>query len=421
MRNISKSAITTVQATALIAIIVIAAIAGIAYYLVVLQPRPEAKGVSIGLLAPLTGGLAYLGDLSVKGMGLAVEEINAAGGIQSLGGANISLIAYDSGASAAEATIALRRMITLNPDMPAIFQPWPSGYVLASAPIAESEKVPMLCTSWANGITESGYEYIFRVAPKASDLQSSGVTALIALGENATGRTIQRIAFAYDDNPLNADLMNALKAVALDLGKDVVLDETWTSPLGDATPLLLKVENAQPDIFFCYAIQMEDAYMIVRKFSETGLEETIPQCYYGGGLMHPDFIDVLGDLADGKLGISDWNPVKGSESLEERYTERYGADFLPKDAALAYGATYILKEALEQAASTNSGAVRDALSEIDITTGNATVLWGPVSFKSSGDINLGEFSCVLVQWQGTELKTVFPEHLATAEAIWPTP
>ena len=421
MRNISKSAITTVQATVLIAIIVIAAIAGIAYYYIASLPPPKEKEVPIGLLAPLTGGLAYLGDLTVKGMGLAVEEINAAGGIESLGGANISLIAYDSGASADEATIALRRLITLNPGMPAIFQPWPSGYLLASAPIAEREKVPMLCTSWANKLTEEGYKYIFRVAPKASALQSTGVSALIALGENATGRTIQKVAFAYDDNPLNIDLMNTLKTVAQELGKDVVLDETWTSPLGDATPLLLKVEIAQPDIFFCYAIQMEDAYMIVRKFSETGLDETIPQCYYGGGLMHPDFINVLGELADGKLGISDWNPVKGSEPLVERYKERYAEEFLPKDAALAYGATYILKEALEQAASTDPEAVRDALSEIEIATGNATVLWGPVSFETSGDIDMGEFSCVLVQWQGTELKTVFPAHLATAEAVWPTP
>lgn len=422
MRNISKSAITNLQAAVLIAIVVVAAIAGVAYYTLVLLPPPKEKEeVPIGLLAPLTGGLAYLGDLTVKGMGLAVEEINAAGGIESLGGKNISLIAYDSGASADEATIALRRLITLNPGMAAIFQPWPSGYLLASAPIAEREKIPMLCTSWANSLTEEGYKYLFRVAPKASALQSTGVSALIALGENATGRTIQKVAFAYDDNPLNIDLINTLKDVAEDLGKDVVLDETWTSPLGDATPLLLKVENAQPDLFFCYAIQMEDAYIIVRKFSETGLDETIPQCYYGGGLMHPDFIDVLGELADGKLGISDWNPVKGSESLVERYTERYDEEFLPKDAALAYGATYILKEALEQAGSTDPEAVRDALSEIEIATGNATVLWGPVSFKTTGDIDMGEFSCVLVQWQGTELKTVFPSHLATAEAIWPTP
>lgn len=420
MRKIGKSAVTKLQVSVLIAIVIIAVVAGAIYYTVLL-PKPKAKEVSIGLLAPLTGGLAYLGDLSVKGMGLAVEEINAAGGIESLGGANISLIAYDSGASADEATTALRRLITLNPGMSAIFQPWPSGYLLASAPIAESEKVPMLCTSWADGLTESGYKYIFRVAPKASDLQNSGVRALIALGENATGRNIEKIGFAYDDNPLNTDLMNSLKAVAEDLGIDVVLDETWTSPLGDATSLVLKVETAQPDIFFCYAIQMEDAYMIVRKFSETGLDKTIPQVYYGGGLMHPDFVNVLGTMADGKLGISDWNPVKGSESLVTRYTERYGEDFLPKDAALAYGATYILKEALEQAASTDPVAVRNALSEINITTGNATVLWGSVSFKSSGDIDLGEFSCVLVQWQGTELKTVFPPQLATAEVKWPTP
>ena len=421
MQNVWKNAITKIQAIVLIAIVVVAVVAGVAYYYLTL-PRVPTKDVYVGILAPLTGGLAYLGDLTVKGMGLAVEEINAAGGIKSLGGANISLVVFDSGASAEEATLALRRMLILHPGISAVFQPWPSGYLLASAPIAESEKIPMFCTSWTNGLTESGYKYIFRVAPKASDLQDSGVRALLALGEARTGRPMQKIAFAYDDNPLNADLMKALKKVAADLGKNVVLDETWKSPMTDATSLLLKVASAQPDVFFCYAITLEDAYLIVRKFTETGLNRTIPQCYYGGGLMSPDFLKVCGEeLVEGKLGISDWNVVAKAIPLEEKYKARYGEAFLPKDAALAYGTGWIIKEALEKAGSTNRQALRTALTQLNVTTGNATVLWGPVSFKSSGDINLGEFACVLVQWQSGELKTVFPEDLATAEAIWPTP
>jgi len=421
MQKVWEGAITKIQAITLIAIVLIAVIAGASYYY--LTPRAAAEDVYVGLLAPLTGGLAYLGDLSVKGMGLAVEEINAAGGIKSVGGANISLIVFDSGASAEEATTALRRMLTLHPEISAVYQPWPSGYVLASAPIAESEQVPMFCTSWANGLTESGYKYIFRVAPKASDLQDSGVRALLALGEDRTGRKLQRIAFAYDDNPLNKDLMDSLKKVAEDLGRDVVLDETWKSPMTDATPLLLKVQAAQPDVFFCYAINMEDAYLIVRKFTETGLDKIIPQCYYGGGLMHPDFVKVLGEkLVDGKLGISDWNVVAGATSTEEKYKARYGEAFLPKDAALAYGTGWIIKEALEKAGSRDAKVLRTAMLQLNVAEGSATVLWGPpVRFKPSGDIDLGEFACVLVQWQSGKLETVFPEGLATAEAIWPTP
>ncbi len=416
-----KGAITKIQAIILVAVVAVAVVGGVSYYY--LTPRAAAEDAYVGLLAPLTGGLAYLGDLSVKGMGLAVEEINAAGGIESLGGANISLIVFDSGASAEEATAALRRMLSLHPELSAVYQPWPSGYVLASAPIAESEEIPMFCTSWANALTESGYKYLFRVAPKASDLQDSGVRALLALGEDRTGRTLQRVAFAYDDNPLNKDLMDTLKKVATDLGRDVVLDETWKSPMTDATPLLLKVQAAQPDVFFGYAINMEDAYLIVRKFTETGLDKTIPQVYYGGGLMHPDFINVLGEeLVEGKLGISDWNVVAGATSLEERYKASYGEEFLPKDAALAYGSGWIIAEALEKAGSRDPKVLRTAIAELSVEEGNAAVLWGPpVRFKPSGDIDLGEFACVLVQWQSGTLKTVFPEELATAEAIWPTP
>mgnify|MGYP000105984478 CR=1 FL=1 len=415
-----RSAITKVQAVILAVIVVVAVIAGIAYYLT--QPSPhKRKTVYVGILAPLTGDLAYLGDLTVKGFGLAVEEINAAGGIKSLGGANISMIIMDSGASADEATSALRRMLILHPEVSVIFQPWPSGYLLACAPIAEKEKVPMFCTSWADALTESGYKYIFRVAPKASDLQRSGIRALLAMGEEATGRRIQRIAFARDDNPLTADLIESLKQVAQELGRDVVLDETWQRPLTDATPLALKVRDAQPDLFVCYAIGMEDVYMIIRKFHELGIDQTVPQCYYGGGLMHPDFVKVLGELAEGKLGISDWNIVATARKLEEKYCERYGEDILPKDAALAYGTAWIIKEALELAGTTDRQAIRDAILQLDIKEGNATVLWGPVRFKPTGDIDLGEFACVIVQWQNGKLETVFPEHLATAEVIWPTP
>lgn len=399
----------------LVAVLVVAAIGGVAYYYLMWSSAPSE--VVVGVVMPVTGGYAYLGDICWKGMSLAAEKINEGGGIRSLGGAKLKLVLYDAGASAAEATSALQRLLSLY-SVSAVIMPWPSGYVLAASEICERDKIPLLCTAWADSITARGFSYVFRFCPNSSTINSVAIPALLDLGKNATGRDLTKICFLYDDNPATIGLIDSLKTIAINLNLTIVLDEMWSPPLRDATPLVLKVKDADPEIFLSYAININDVFLLVSKLKE--MLPNLPLVFYGGGILNPQFVETMGTVLSNRiLAISDWNVMKGQESIENAYMTKYNVRFMPKDAGLVYGVVMALKEALEIAGSMDPQKVRDALASMDITTGEAAdVMWGRVKFKSNGDI-VSAYP-VIVQWQNGLCKTVWPIDKATAEVIWPT-
>jgi len=414
----NKSALTKLQAMVLVAVVLGATIIGVAYYYYVFQRGPTApvvKEVVIGNLIPLTGGYAYLGDIVCKGIELAVKEINQQGGIKSLGGAKIRLVTYDAGSTAAEATSAFRRMLAMYPEMCALLQAWPSGYVIAVSEIAEREGIPLLCTAWADSITQRGFKYVFRFCPNSTTINKMSIPLLIKAAESV-GVKVTKMGFAYDDNPATIGLINSLKEICKTLNLELVFDETWTAPLRDATPIVLKLKESKPDLLFIYAISSGDVLLILGKMREMGIK--IPTVGYGGYFTTPQFLETTEPaIREGLIVITDWNLMKGQEEFERKYLSEYGGTFVPKDAAMMYAVTWALKEAIERAASTDPKKIRDALANIDITSGPATILYGRIRFKPNGDLETA-FPLV-AQWQGNKLVTVYPTQYATGTLIWP--
>ena len=413
MKHLKKRrGITQTQTIAIVAVAIIVIAA--AWYFT--RPKqPEIEEVNIGLLIPLTGPYAYLGEVVTNGVTLAVEEINAAGGVKSLGGVPLKLVTYDTGGTTNEATSAVQRMLATEGTIPGVILPWPSGYALAVSEITEREEIPMLCTAWADTITTRGFDYVFRFSPTSSGINEGVVPALLGMAA-AAGSPATTIGFVYDDNPATIGLIESLKDIAQETpGLDLVIDEMWSTPLRDATPLVAKVQAADPDITFIYAISLPDIILVKTKWDEVGIKS--PLVGYGGSLMNEQFMDTMGEMKEGMLVISDWNVMKGMEELEQKYLDRFDVRLVPKDAGMTYSIAYALYEAIEEAGSIDPVEVRDALASLDITSGPAAYLYGQIKFNSNGD--LASAVPIITQWQGDELLTIYPTDLATGTVEWP--
>jgi len=169
-------------------------------------------------------------------------------------------------------------------------------------------------------------------------------------------------------------LIESLKDIAQATpGLDLVIDEMWSTPLRDATPLVAKVQAADPDITFIYAISLPDIILVKTKWDEVGIKS--PLVGYGGSLMNEQFMDTMGEMKEGMLVISDWNVMKGMEELEQKYLDRFDVRLVPKDAGMTYSIAYALYEAIEKAESIDPVEVRDALASLDITSGPAAYLY----------------------------------------------
>ncbi len=123
----------------------LAAVAGAA--LLAGDALAQAKEVKIGLIAPLSGPWARQGELMKKGAELAVDDINAAGGIKALGGAKVKLVLADAGDSAEKAKNAAQRLLSENPDLAGGTGAWLSSFTLAVTEVTERAGLPWVTLS----------------------------------------------------------------------------------------------------------------------------------------------------------------------------------------------------------------------------------------------------------------------------------
>ena len=132
--------------------------------------------VKIAMLVPLSGPWARQGILEQMGARLAIEDVNAAGGIKSMGGAKLKLIEYDTQDSAEKAKDAAQRMIAQEPDLAGGFGCWLSTFTLAATEVTERAELPWLTLSYSDLITGRGFKYVFQSSPTA-DQQAEEDTA----------------------------------------------------------------------------------------------------------------------------------------------------------------------------------------------------------------------------------------------------
>ncbi len=140
------------------------------------RAQAAPKEVKIAMLVPLSGPWARQGILEKFGAELAIDDINKAGGIKSLGGAKLTLLQYDTGDSAEKAKDAAQRMIAQEPDLVGGFGCWLSTFTLAATEVTERAELPWLTLSYSDLITNRGFHYVFQSSPTA-DAQAEDVAA----------------------------------------------------------------------------------------------------------------------------------------------------------------------------------------------------------------------------------------------------
>lgn len=127
----------------------------------------KADEVLIGVLYPTSGSLARLGGAALKAVELAAEDINAAGGIKSLGGAKIKLEIVDPGDKPETAKSATERLIQ-NKKVSALTGDYSSSLSLVTSEVAERAKIPFVTASVSDNLTSRGMKYLFQISPKGS-------------------------------------------------------------------------------------------------------------------------------------------------------------------------------------------------------------------------------------------------------------
>jgi branched-chain amino acid transport system substrate-binding protein len=384
--------------------------------------RAQAKTVKIASIAPLSGPWARQGQLLRMGSEMAADDINGSGGIKSLGGAKIEVVYADAGDSTEKAKNAAQRLLSDNPDLVGGTGAWLSSFTLAVTEVTERASLPWLTLSYSDAITNRGFKFVFQTSPTADHQATETVPTALDLAQTATGKRPQTVGLIMDNTASPVSFAKPLRDGGFEkAGLKLVVDQVFTPPLSDATPLIEKVRSAKPDFLLLLTSAMPDCKLVLEKLDEFKLSHgKIPLVGNGAPFGSPELLKTIGaELLDGLLfSVANW-PMKGQEDFIERFKKRTGEPFLTQDGLCGYGDVAILKAALEAAGAADRLKVADAIRAMDLTTGPAAACFpGPIKFDDKG--RRVDVPMIFAQWQKGVPLTVFPTNLALAKPFWPS-
>ena len=382
------------------------------------QAQTEVK---VGLIAPLTGPWARQGDLMLKGANLAIEHINAAGGVKALNGAKLKLLTFDAGDTVEKAKNAAQRMVAQEPDLVGVTGAWLSSFTLGVTEVTERAELPVLTLSYSDALTARGFKYIFQTSMPGGAQAVSAMPAILKLAESATGKKPQTVGIIQDNTAASVAFAKPMREGGLDkLGLKLLVDETFTPPLSDCTPLIQKVRSQRPEILLLLPTAISDDKMCVEKMSEMGLGKgRIPVISNGAHIGGPDMLkNSTKEIVEGLMTVVGNWPAKGQEQIAEEFVKKTGEPWITQDSLSTYGDMWILKEALEKAGVADKKKVAEAIRAMDSREGSAKFFpGGRMKFDEQG--RRVDADLVIVQWQNGVPITVYPEASAVAKPIWP--
>ena len=388
-----------------------------------LRARAQAPAsVKIALIVPLSGPWSRQGQVMEVAAKMAVEHVNRDGGIESLGGAPLELIVFDAGDGVERAKNAAQRMIAEHPDLVGATGAYLSSFTLAVSEVTERAELPLVTLSYSDLITSRGFKYIFQSSATGVRQAEESLPILLDLAASAGAKRPSRIGIVMDSTAASVAFVKPIKEGGIldKLDLNLVVDETFTPPLANATPLIQRVRAARPDLFLLLPTAVSDAVLLIQKMNEFGLGGgRLPTVSNGSAMGDPDVgANVRPEMLEGVMSVvANWS-VKGQEDLAEEFKKRSGEPWLTQNPLCAYGHIQILKAGLELAGQRDRLALGAALHALDVTD-------GPTRFFPGGRVRFDEqghridASLLVIQWQNGVPVTVYPPETALAAPLWP--
>jgi branched-chain amino acid transport system substrate-binding protein len=367
--------------------------------------------VKIGNIIPLSGPSATVGQQGKQAREMAVEEINAAGGIKALGGAKLELVYADSESKPEKGVAEAERLINTE-KVHVLTGCWNSAVTYPTTAVAERYGIPFVVpVSVADKITDQGFKTVFRIAAKDS-WWTRDQFAFLKDMETEFGTKVEKIAFVYENGDWGKGFAGQWKTLAEKAGYKVVLDEPYPSTATDLSPVVQKIRRSRADVLMLVS-NAADAILLTNTLAEykVKLKAIIAS---GGGHADPSFLKATGDNAKYIFDIVEWETdinKPGAKEANAKYNQKYGQN-LTGEAVDAYVAMYLLKDALERAASLDPAKIREALATSNLADGPGMIVgYDAVSFDETGQNK--NASLVMVQvndlGNGLERITVWPK------------
>jgi branched-chain amino acid transport system substrate-binding protein len=341
----------------------------------------SAAAFKIGVAGPMTGQYATYGASHKAGAEIAIEELNADGGVN---GADASMTLGDDLGDPKEAVLVAQKFID-DSDVVLVNGHQFSGATIAAGAKYEAAGLPMISPSATNpDITDLG-AFIWRIC-MTDAVQGEGLAKYTVddLG-------MSKVAVIYDNSDYGRGLADAYEAGIEAAGGSVVAKEQYATGDTDFKAQLTKVKGAGPELIFLSGYYPEGS-KIAQQASELGMDVQL----LGSDGYASDELPKLGKAAVEGMLVSTFFDYTKDDPAVQAFVEAYQAKYEGANpdwfAANAYDVTMLAAAAAEKAGSNDRTAINDALAEIGTYQG----ISGPITFDENGDV-IKPLSIVVVQ------------------------
>ncbi len=373
--------------------------------------RAQPAAIKLGILQPVTGALAQDGDLGRLGAQIAIDEINAAGGIAGMGGAKLDMVFGDARSLPDAGVQEIERMQA--DGVCAVVGGFASPICLAASQAAARYDLPYVVdVGVADSIVSRGLTNTFRFAPGFGKVSSVAIDNLVAIND-AAGKPAKTVVLVHEDGLFGSGLAKLMATELPKRGFEILDTIAHPTPARDMSNIALRIRSLAPDL-----ILPSDYYGEFVLLARTLQQQRIhPKGTYGvlnGAASNYRFVKEFPSVAEGLLDCNHWADPRNPKTVTLRQKVEGMGKVFSYNVMLNYSCVLLVADALSQAGSADRAKLTAALAGSAFT--GHIMPYGPTHFVNGQ--NQGA-TPVNTQVQGGAIKVIFPPAFSDAKPQFP--
>ncbi|RDI26216.1 amino acid/amide ABC transporter substrate-binding protein (HAAT family) [Pseudacidovorax intermedius] len=371
----------------------------------------QPRSIKVGVLHPVTGALAYSGQQCRAGALMAIEDINKAGGIKSLGGARIEALLGDAQSQPQAGAAEVEKMNEAG--VSAVVGAFASAICLATTQAAAKYNLPHIVdVGVADQIVERGLKNTFRFGPGYKAVTDLAMANLHVLNSVA-GKPAKTVMIIHEESLFGTGTANLLSRELPGYGFEVKEVIKHANPTRDFNNIVLRIKSVNPDIVIPANYYNEYA-LLVRTMQQ---QRVVPKAIYsvlGGAASSYKFVQEFPDASHGIIDCNHWFNPKDARAQALKKRAEAQKLYFSYELFMTYTSMMLLADALERAKSSERAALIDALEKS--TFSDHFMPYGPTKFVNGQ--NQGGRP-LMTQVIDKDIKVIIPREYREAEPLFP--
>jgi branched-chain amino acid transport system substrate-binding protein len=375
--------------------------------------RAQGAAVKIGILHPVSGALSYSGQQGRLGATMAIDDVNASGGIKALGGAKFDPMLGDAQSTPDGGNAEVEKMNAAA--VCAVVGGYASAICLSASQTAARYELPYVVdVGVVDSIVTRGLKNTFRFGPGFGVIAKTALDNLVTIN-NQVGKPAKTIMIVHEDSAFGAGLAKLLNAQLPDRGFQVLETISHPTPTREFENVVLKIKAQNPDLVIP-ANYYNEYVLLARTMQQQRVRPKGIYSVLGGAASSYKFVKEFPEAAQYIMDCNHWFDPKNPKALDLKKRVEDKGQFYTYEVYMNYSCILLLADAIERAASTDRAKITEALASS--TFSGHVMPYGPTKFADGQNQGAAP---VNTQVLGKDIQVILPAQFASAKPVFPMP